>query len=289
MKQKKHLHTQSLRDARQRWFTAFADPGIRAEEVAVIDACGRVTAEPVYARRSAPHFAVAAMAGILAMDTLAAGEAHPICLAEKINAFSLDTGDPIPTDCNAVIRMEEVDRTGDGKLRIAQPASPWQHVRNIGESVARGEMVLTADHTIRSYDIGGLLEAGITRLRVWARPRVGIIPTGTELVPAERTPGCNQLVEFNSHILKAAVAGWGGIAQSTAILPDRYEEIKEQILTQAAENEILVVLSGSSVGEGDLTAAILRELGEVLVHGESCRSEISVGDLMWETGLLYTC
>lgn len=269
MKRKMYLNKLSLNAARQTWQTTFANQITRIEEVEVSDACGRVTVEPVFARRSAPHFAAAAMDGIAvyAADTSLASERNPIYLTEKENAFWLDTGDPIPDGCNAVIKAEEVNRTEDGRLQLEKPASPWQHVRGIGESVIRGEMVLSANHQITSYDIGGLLEAGITRIKVWSRPQVGIIPTGTELVPAEATPAFGQLVEFNSQVLKASVTEWGGLPHVTAILPDQYDQIKAQIIAELAVNDITVVLSGSSAGAEDFTVKILQELGEVLVHG----------------------
>jgi putative molybdopterin biosynthesis protein len=268
MKREIYLNKISLEDAMEKYLGCFRDMIMDGEILKTVESLGRVTAEALYARRSAPHFYASAMDGIVVKteDTAGANERQPIQLIEGKNALWIDTGDPIPDGYNAVIKIEEVNKKGD-ILEIEKGATPWQNIRGIGESVIKGQLVLPVNHKINPYDIGALLEAGIIELCVRKRPEVGIIPTGTELIPPYKNPEKGQLIEFNTSILKAFTEEWGGSAHITEIIPDIYEEIKRKLLVEIENNNITVIIAGSSAGKEDYTVKILQELGRVLVHG----------------------
>lgn len=269
MERKVYLNKLSQADAQTVFFNRFQDNLLASEEINVKDARGRVTTEPVFAQRSAPHYYASAMDGIAvhARETAGASERNPIALTVGLNAIWLDTGDPIPEGFDAVIKVEEVNQVEPNTLLIERAVTPWQHVRTIGESVIRGQMVLPVNHQITGYEIGALLEAGITRLNVRRRPQLGIIPTGTEIVPPEVTPGHGELPDFNSSMLKAYAEEWGARASVTEIVPDNYDQIKAMILREVKNNDITITIAGSSAGSEDFTVKILQEIGEVLVHG----------------------
>ena len=269
MKRNIYLNKISLKDAKREYLNLFLNKVLSGEDIQVCESLGRVTAEPIYAQRSAPHYYASAMDGIavMAKDTAGASERNPIQLKEGVNACWVDTGDPIPEGFNAVIKVEEINRLGGNILEIEKGVTPWQNIRSIGESVIRGQLILPVNHKITGYDIGALLEAGITEIRVRRKPRVSIIPTGTELVSPHMIPEKGQLIEFNSSMLKVYIEKWGGSPHVTEIIADEYGEIKRKIATEYKENDITIIIAGSSAGEEDYTVKILQELGKVVVHG----------------------
>ena len=146
---------------------------------------GRVTAEPVIARMSMPPYPAAAMDGIALRTkvTWGASPLRPVRLREGRDFTYINTGDSLPENADSVVRIEKVNILEGGGVELTVPALPWKHVRQPGEDVAAGEVVLPAGHRIRPVDQGALLAAGVERLTVVCPPRVGILPTGSELVP----------------------------------------------------------------------------------------------------------
>ncbi|MBE0465869.1 MAG: molybdopterin biosynthesis protein, partial [Candidatus Desulforudis sp.] len=141
MQRKVYLLEQPLEEARQQYLEHLAQQGALApgppEEIASAEAVGRVTAEPVFAAVSSPHFHASAMDGLAvrAGDTFGATETTPLTLRVGVDAHVVDTGDPLPPDCNAVIMIEDVHWTGEDTFEITAAAFPWQYVRVIGEDL----------------------------------------------------------------------------------------------------------------------------------------------------------
>ncbi|MBU7008633.1 molybdopterin biosynthesis protein [Phosphitispora fastidiosa] len=239
------------------------------ELIAVDEAQGRVTAEPVFAQVSSPHYHACAMDGmaVKAENTFKAGETNPVRLKVGSRAFPVDTGDPLPEGCDAVIMIEQVHFAADGEIEIIAAAAPWQHVRPLGEDIVATEMIVPANHVLRSMDIGGILAGGVTEVKVHRQPVVTVMPTGTELVQPGTDLKKGDIIEYNSRIIGGLVREWGGQAVRTAINADEYDILKEQIRNAVEQSDIVVVNAGSSAGSEDFTSAIIRELGEVVVHG----------------------
>lgn len=269
MKRKIYLNKVSLEEAIEKFLDYFKDEILPAEEIEVDKALGRTTSEPIYAQRSAPHYYASAMDGIAVRseDTAGASERNPILLEKDKSAVIVDTGDPVPDQFNAVIKIEEVNIKDQRYFEIEKGATPWQNIRSIGESVIKGQLVLPVNYTLSAYDLGAILEAGITKIKVRRRPIVGIIPTGSELVPPDFKPDKGQLTEFNSTMLSAYASEWGGDPHVTEIIEDDYSKIKETFIEEHRNNDITILIAGSSAGEEDYTVKILEELGQVLVHG----------------------
>jgi putative molybdopterin biosynthesis protein len=245
-----------------------------SETVLVTEARGRVTAAPVYARLSSPHFHTAAMDGfaVVAETTFGAGPERPISLKIGQAAWPVNTGRPIPSAANAVIMIENVNLVDDENFEIEQAVVPWQNTRRVGEDFVASEMILPARHIVTSYEVGALLAGGVRSIEVALKPRVAIIPTGSELVSpdvlADKGPEPGEVVEYNSSILAGLVEEAGGVALRLPIVPDNYDAIKQAIADAAKSDANLVVINaGSSAGSEDYTAAAISDLGEVLVHG----------------------
>ncbi|SFG03733.1 putative molybdopterin biosynthesis protein [Planifilum fulgidum] len=265
---KQALGNMSLAEARERLLLSFRFSP-QTERVPVPQARGRVTAEPVYARLSMPPFPAAAMDGIAvrADRTRDASPARPLRLEEGVDCHPVDTGDPLPQGMDAVIRLERIRRIDGRTVEIREPAVPWKHVRSVGEDVAQGEMILPAHHRIRPVDLGVLLAGGVTEVPVISKPRVAVLPTGSELVPPGRALKRGEIFEFNGAVFSAYLEEWGAEPDYRGIVRDDPELLKRAILEAAEGCDWVVVNAGSSVGSEDYTHDVVRELGEVILHG----------------------
>ncbi len=276
-----------------RFTDALAEVGLwqpfPGEDVPLSEALGRVTAEPVWAAVSAPHYHASAMDGyaVRARDTEGASETSPVTLVvieddaevERVErpAKAVNTGHPMPPWANAVIMIEHVQPQGERELLIRASAAPWQHVRQMGEDMVATELVLPANHRLRPVDVGAVAGSGHATVSVRRRPRVAIIPTGSELVSIESVqatggrPEPGRIIEYNSLVLAAQVEQWGGQATRWPIVPDDYESIKAAIVEAARTHDLVLVNAGSSAGSEDYTAHVVAELGQLLVHGIAVR------------------
>jgi len=271
-----YLETVAVDEALARMTAALkaAGWGPKEEIIPVDQALGRITARPVTARISAPHYNGSAVDGVAvkASDTFSASETQPLTLRFGEKAFWVDTGDPLPPGCDAVIMVEEVNLVDDGhhagaQVEILAPAAPWQHVRPIGEDVVATEILLPEGQILRPQDLGALLASGVLEVPVIKRPVVTFIPTGTELVQPKPDPQPGEIIEFNSRVVLGQVAGWGGVPVRHPIVVDNYDRIKQAVLEAVENSDIVIVNAGSSAGSEDFTVHVLGELGEVLVHG----------------------
>ncbi len=172
--------------------------GLESEVVKTEDALGRITTCAVFANLSSPHYNACAMDGIAvkAAETFGASETTPIIL--KINQFEMvDTGDPVPEGFDAVIMIEDIVlKEQSAMIHIA--ACAWQHIRQIGEDLCKGDMILPSYTKINPARIGALLAGGVTHVEVQKKVKVGIIPTGDELISSDQIPKKGEILELNS-------------------------------------------------------------------------------------------
>ncbi|QRP50192.1 molybdopterin biosynthesis protein [Amycolatopsis sp. FDAARGOS 1241] len=244
-------------------------PRVGTVRVPVGAAVGRVTAEPVWARRSSPAFDSAGMDGIavLAADTVGASETTPVVLTD----FEVvDTGDPLPPRYDAVVMREHVHHTPEGaELRAAVP--PYQHVRSIGEDISAAELLLPEGHRLRPVDVAACAAAGVTEPAVRRAPVVVIIPTGDEIRPIGTAVEPGEILDTNSLMLAAQAREAGCDARTTDIVPDEPEAITTVLRAAAAEADLVLLIAGSSAGRDDYTARVIAEAGAVAVHGVAVR------------------
>lgn len=277
---KAYLNCLPRQQAQALWWQKLADCGyftnLPTETVPVEASLGRVTAHTVYAKQSVPHYNGAAMDGIAvsAQDTFGAQETAPKRLTVVPTGTPItsgccsivDTGDVVPAGTNAVVMIEDVF-ISDGVAEIIAAATPWQHVRIIGEDIAVNELVIPEHHVIAPVDIAALLAAGLRSIEVINRPKVAVIPTGDEIVATHEELKPGAILDVNSHMLAAAVAEWKGEPTRLAIVKDDSQAIKRAIFASLQVNDMVIVNAGTSAGRDDCTSDVLAELGEVLVHG----------------------
>lgn len=240
-----------------------------SQTVLLGEALGRVTAEPVWAKTSSPHYDSAAMDGVAvrAAETVGATETSPVRLKIGPEASWVDTGDPIPSGFDAVIMVEVVHEVDDETIEIRDPVPPYHHVRPLGEDIVATELLLPPGHRLRPVDLAACAAGGLSEVDVRRGPRVAVIPTGTELVPAgsEMKPG--DIIESNGLMLAAMVKEWGGEATVQPTVSDDPETLKMAVREAAQGNDVVVVNAGSSAGTEDYTARVVSELGRLVIHG----------------------
>ncbi len=275
LKRNVYLKMKTLAEAREIISRRFPCSDKSAHEsIPVIDAVGRILAEPVFADISAPNFHAAAMDGIAvkADATFGANDDNPKELIIGKDAFYVNTGHVMPENTDAVIMIEHIQVLDDDRVEIEAPAFPWQNVRKMGEDIVATELLFPRNHKITPYSLGALLSAGHFAVKVMRKPRILIIPTGSELVEQDKVvladlkPG--QVIETNSHVLgKLAEACGAGYIRNDRIMDD------EQKIRSAAEDalagdvDMVLVIGGSSAGSEDYAKPVIDALGEILVHG----------------------
>jgi putative molybdopterin biosynthesis protein len=275
-----YLHDVALTEALEAWYGALAQNGLLqqlgSETVALADALHRVTAAPVWAKVSSPHYHAAAMDGyaVRSEETRGASETNPKRLRVGDQAIPVDTGDPLPPGMNTVIMIEDTHllSLADGDaIEILAASAPWTYVRPLGEDMVATELVLPANHRLRPQDLGAIAGCGHTDVLVYRRPRVAIQPTGSELVPigAPLKPG--DILEYNSLMLGAQAEEAGCIVTRLPIVADNYAAIRDSVAAALADHDLVAINAGSSAGSEDFTASIVRELGQLCVHGIAIR------------------
>jgi putative molybdopterin biosynthesis protein len=260
---KRYLSLISFDEALHLLRSSFAAPR-RREKVPVTKALGRAMAQPVYAMYSVPEVNLAAMDGIAvkSRDTLGASDQCPVTLNEVAR---VNTGNILPGEFDAVIMIEDTWES-EGKFLIRKAAAPWQHVRPAGEDIREGRLVLPKGHVIRAFDIGALATYGIAEVEVTSA-RVGIIPTGSELVPLGVRPQPGQVVESNTIMAQVLLESMGAVCTRLPIVPDDPALIEEALAEAAQANDLVIISAGSSAGTRDFTAGAIAAVGELIFHG----------------------
>lgn len=259
-----------------------AQPIERTEQVALLEAVGRILAEEVYASMDVPPFARAAMDGyaVRAEDTFGAGNFSPkiLELIEVIHAgesahrsvlpgscIQVATGAPMPDGADAVVMVEdtELDST---TVKVYKPVYPQQHASRMGEDIPHGSLVLQREVRLDPSKIGVLAALGLQKVGVYQKPQVAVIPSGNEiLMPGEvLSPG--KIYDINSYTLSALISENGGLPHIFPIMKDTLESTISTI-REALAYDLIVLSGGSSVGERDMMLEAVQRMGELKFHG----------------------
>lgn len=238
------------------------------ETIDAIDSVGRITAKAIFAKVSDPTYNASAMDGItvLSANTNSANDRNPLTLSKDQYEY-VNTGGVIKTCYDSVIMIEDVLQMENGDVQIIKPSYPWQHIRVVGESVVETEMILPSKRKIRPLDLGAILASGNEKIEVFKMPRIGIIPTGNEMVEKVSELQVGKLMESNTRVFFECAKEYGSVPKRYGIVNDE-EILLEQAISKAAEeNDIVVINAGSSAGTKDYTAKIIEKLGSVQTHG----------------------
>lgn len=249
---------------------------IKSETIPTQESLGRVLVDPIFAVTSSPNYNAAAMDGIMvnSSSTKGASESKPLRLTLGLDYQEINTGFPIREPYDAVIMIEDIVYPKGQENQhciIKSAASTWQHVRPVGEDIVAGEMLLPAQHRMRPMDIGAALAAGIPELTVYEKIRVGIMPTGTEIIDVGKPLVKGKIYDSNSWTFQASCQEMGAIGHRVSPVVDEYEALKDTIGDLVENNHMVLINAGSSAGSKDYTAQLIKDMGEVYFHGLSIK------------------
>ena len=273
------------------WLDAQLKP-LSAERVALSEASGRVLAAPIASAVDVPGFDRATMDGyaVVASSTEGAGaysrlplrvigdsmpgRAFDGCLAHG-QAVRVMTGAPIPRGADAVLPAEYVDvEPGGAGIAALDAVSPGKNVGRTGEDIVRGTRLLEPGRLLRPQDVGVISSIGVRDVDVVRRPRVRLVITGNELLPAGTPPHGVHIADANGPMLAALAARDGGVVDSQGLVRDDAEAITAALLT---DTDVVIVSGGSSVGVEDLAPGLVAQHGELAVHGIAMRPSSPTG------------
>jgi molybdopterin molybdotransferase len=260
-----------------------AVPIDRTERISITDAMNRVLADAAVSGVDVPPFDRAAMDGyaVIAEDTFGAGRYEPKVLRcietvytgdmpsralTRGECIEIATGAPMPQSADAVVMVEETEKTGAGEVRVFTPVYPRQHVGRRGADITAGQTILEAGTVLNPSRIGALAAAGLLEITVFAKPRVVIMSTGNEIVEPGQPLKPGQIYDINRFTLSSVINAHGGIAVNGGTTPDTLPDLIASI-GSAAGADAIVFSGGSSVGERDLILDALQHAGEVIFHG----------------------
>jgi len=249
---------------------------LEAEFVPLIKAFGRVLAGDIRAREPVPPFRKAAMDGyaVRSLDVSVVKDDHPITLdvvedlpAGKLSrvkikpgqAIRIMTGAPIPEAADAVVRVEYTDKKGK-KVLIKRRAEPGEYIGEVGEDVAKGELVMSRGEVILGAQMGMLAALGYDKVRVTRKPTVAIIPTGSELVEPGAKLGRGKIRNSNAYSIYSLVLEAGAEPKYLGVAPDKKAELRKKI-RKAVRFDMVVLTGGVSVGDYDLVKDQLKDFG----------------------------
>lgn len=260
----------------------------RIEHVPLLDALDRVTAQDLYASVDLPAFARSTMDGfaVRAADTYGASEGLPAYLTvtgevpmghnadvnvDPGTAVRIHTGGMLPSGGDAVVMVEHTQIVDERMIEVVRPVAVGENVIPVGEDIRAGALLFGRGHRLRPQDLGGLAGVGVTTVPVIARPRVAILATGDEVVPADHEPGPGEVRNINTYTIAALSQRAGATPMPLGIAPDDAEVLRQQAGAALATADVLIISAGSSVSTRDMTAQVINDLGQpgVLVHGVS--------------------
>jgi molybdopterin molybdotransferase len=258
-------------------------PPLGYEEVPLEDALARVLAKDVHADIDIPGFDRSTVDGyaVAAAETTGASEAIPAMLQcrGRVGMGSADagsispgsclyvpTGGALPTGADAAVMIEHAEQIGDDIL-VHRPVAPGENVVVRGEDFRAGKVALERGRVLTPREIGVAAAIGADRVSVVQVPKIGIISTGNELVPVVETPGPGEVRDANSYLAGAFVTERGCHPVYFGIVRDERAVLKRAVSSAVDRCDAVLVSGGSSKDERDNTAAVIAELGEVLVHG----------------------
>jgi len=240
-------------------------PVRRTESLPIAECIDRVVCKDIASPVDLPGFDRAAMDGfsVRSKDTRGASSSSPVYLQDFV---PIRTGMAVPEGFDAVVMIEDSVLRGR-TLEIAAEVHPHRNVSCIGEDIHSEDIVFKEGHRLRPPDISLLASLGLREIMIYARPKIAIIPTGSELVPiASRSLLPGEAYETNGLMAELYVEKWGCKALKSDIVPDDPLRIR-QAIDCARDADMIIIIGGTSVGEKDYAPNVLAEAGELLIHG----------------------
>jgi molybdopterin molybdotransferase len=282
----KMLKVDTTKEAKGKMRFHFTDFHGKPEEVDLKEASGRIIYDDVYASFDVPEFNRSTVDGyaILTRDTYGVSDSLPVFLdvidsvemgevAQKPlkggQAIYVPTGGMIPEGADGVIMIEHIENLDENTIAVYRSVAPGEGMIFRGEDIKENELLFKKGKKLTAHDIGSAAAMGLNSIKVFEKPRVAIISTGDEIVPPVEKIKIGQIRDINTYSLGALIENLGGQVTERLLLKDSYEVIRENLESIIADNDIVLISGGSSVGIKDVTAKVIDDLGQpgVFVHG----------------------
>ncbi|WP_434283441.1 molybdopterin molybdotransferase MoeA [Clostridium botulinum] len=257
------------------------------EEVELLSSMDRVIYEDIVSHINVPNFRRSTVDGyaVNSKDVAGASESMPAMMnyrgevfMGKIPEVNMDfpgdcvyvpTGGMIPEGSDSVVMVEYTERVHEDTVLINKATAYGEKVVEIGEDIAKEEIMIKKGKRLRPYEIGVLSSLGITKVPVCRKPKVAIISTGDEIVDPNKEPNLGEVRDINSYLLQASIIEDGGIPINYGIIRDDFNLLKNTVEKAIEDTDIVLISGGSSVGKKDVTIDVINSLGDpgVFVHG----------------------
>lgn len=258
---------------------------LSTEKIPIEESLHRVLAEEVISSVNIPGFPRSTVDGfaLKAKDTYGASEKNPVMLKvvgeipmavvseieiKDGEAIKVATGGVVPKGADAVEMIEYTEWIEPQTLFVTKPITPMENVIQIGEDVKAGDVLLQRGHFIRPQEVGLMAGIGKMDVRVYLKPRVGLISSGDEIVPIEKDPAPGEIRDINRYTITSMIKEMEGIPIFFGIARDRFDDLKEKIEKGLKETDFVVITGGSSVGTLDLTGEVLRSFPKTEIHAK---------------------
>ncbi|SNT21178.1 molybdopterin molybdochelatase [Anaerovirgula multivorans] len=280
------LNTLTMKEAQQKLKEYFEDIRLEQEEISILDALDRIIWQDVYSTINVPEFNRSTVDGyaVISKDTFGASESLPSFLKNvgevemgaptKITLRSgeccyVPTGGMLPENCDGVVMVEYTEVLDDDTVCIQTAIAPKENILQLGEDIAEGQVVFNRGHKLRSQDIGVLAGMGLTRIKVYRKPKVSIISTGDEIVSPEEEVKPGQIKDMNTYSLATAVMKDSCEVVAMAVVKDDFGLLEDTLRNSMEVSDVILVSGGSSMGTKDVTKDVINALGEpgVFIHG----------------------
>ncbi|HDK7158999.1 TPA: molybdopterin molybdotransferase MoeA [Clostridium botulinum] len=257
------------------------------EEVELLNSIDRVIYEDIVSQINVPNFRRSTVDGyaVNSKDIAGASESMPAMMNYKGEVFMgkipevnmdfpgdcvyVPTGGMIPEGSDSVVMVEYTERVHEDTVLINKATAYGEKVVEIGEDIAKEEIIIKKGKRLRPYEIGVLSSLGITKVPVCRKPKVAIISTGDEIVDPNKEPNLGEVRDINSYLLQASIIEDGGIPINYGIIRDDFNLLKNTVEKAIEDTDIVLISGGSSVGKKDVTIDVINSLGDpgVFVHG----------------------
>ena len=243
---------------------------VKTEIVNLVDSLGRVLAENIVADMEMPPFDKSAMDGyacrytdlhndLTLIETIAAGNL-PTQTVGPNQCSKIMTGAKVPAGADCVFMVEHSELKSDD-IVIFTKDDTKSNICKQGEDIQEGDILINSGAYIKAAHIATMAAVGYAQVTVAVRPSVGVLVTGSELVGAGEKPVDAQIRDSNGPQLCAQVTEAGGLVTFYGIIPDERQATKDAIAQALAENDLLLVSGGSSMGDWDFVPELLVECG----------------------------
>ncbi len=251
-------------------FFAAWEPAMQTEEVSLAQAAGRICADRVYSKLTLPVYRVSSCDGIAVAAGRVQNEREKIAdWRIGIDFARADTGDDFEDCFDAVIPIEEIDLDPDGKIAFLSPDVEIKAGSNTsprGSTLVEGDLLMEGNLPIRATDLASLAMGGANFVKVWRKPRVAFIPTGSELIPPGNTPKRGENIDTNSMMVQQMLLEFGAEPVMYPIVRDNPKELERTLKDALSTVDIVVLNAGTAKGSEDFNTPMLGDNGKLIHH-----------------------